>query len=168
MKKKVLLIDTSILTVWLDIPSFDITENKGLDKSKIDAFLDSKQKDGYTFMLPIATIIETGNHVAQIKDGNIRHQIVNEFADLLIKLARKESPWLLNSNEVKSFTSDELIELAEQWKNKGVYKLSLGDASILKVANDSAQLLTAELCPQSQKSRLHILSIKFPCSKTRF
>lgn len=38
--------------------------------------------------------------------------------------------------------------------------------SLLKTT--SAQLLTAELCPQSQKSRLHILSIKFPCSKTRF
>ena len=68
MKKHILIIDTSILCVWLQIPGM---EECGRDSDKwtfkrVDEKVNKERKDGTDFVLPIATIIETGNHIAHI------------------------------------------------------------------------------------------------------
>jgi len=46
-----------------------------------------------TFILPLATIIETGNHIAHINHGNLRPIKGIQFAEILRKIAKGESPW---------------------------------------------------------------------------
>lgn len=134
MKKKVLIIDTSILMVWLSVPGF---ETAGIDNEwtidKVSAKLQQEQDNGTCFILPIATIIETGNHIAQIKKGDV-YDLVNRFADLLENVANNLTPWTLFTNQSELWTSEQLIDLATQWRQTGTMKLSLGDATIVKVA----------------------------------
>ena len=67
MKDKVLIMDTCILCVWLGIPYMD---DCGADKNKwtikrVQKKIDEEIKKGTKFVLPIATIIETGNQIDQ-------------------------------------------------------------------------------------------------------
>ncbi len=134
MKKKVLIIDTSILMVWLGVPGFETAgTNNEWTKDKVSAKLQQEQEDGTDFILPIATIIETGNHIAQIKRGDVS-VFVNRFAELLEDVATNQTPWTLFRNQSELWTSEQLKDLANQWRKTGIMKLSLGDATIVKVA----------------------------------
>ena len=46
-------------------------------------------------ILPVATIIETGNHIAHISNGNARRTIAGKFGEYLRKTAEGEAPWQL-------------------------------------------------------------------------
>lgn len=48
-----------------------------------------------TLILPIASIIETGNHIAHISDGSIRRAIARSFAQYLRDTADDTAPWSL-------------------------------------------------------------------------
>ncbi|WP_326847355.1 AAA family ATPase [Streptomyces kaniharaensis] len=48
------------------------------------------------FVRPTATVIETGNHVFQIKDGTARRVCASVFMSLLDKTSRGEAPWVLH------------------------------------------------------------------------
>ncbi|MFF5766746.1 hypothetical protein ACFY8F_29880 [Streptomyces tanashiensis] len=48
------------------------------------------------FVLPTATLIETGNHVFQIKDGTARRSCASGFMNMLRKTASGEAPWVLH------------------------------------------------------------------------
>ncbi len=44
-------------------------------------------------ILPFATIIETGNHIAHIPDGRLRYDTAKKFCDAIIKTIDGEAPW---------------------------------------------------------------------------
>jgi len=48
-------------------------------------------------VLPIATIIETGNHIAQASDGHRRRACAKAFVELLRLTAEGRVPWVLHS-----------------------------------------------------------------------
>ena len=67
MNKRLCLIDTSILLNLLNIP------NKNQDSEAVFADFQAKIEAGETFFLSLATIIETGNHIGHLPDGNSRY-----------------------------------------------------------------------------------------------
>ena len=75
MSKKLVLIDTSIMLEILGVPK---KINDPNIKKHFNAMLTS---DDYILILPLATILETGNHISHIKsnDKNLRFIIANEF-----------------------------------------------------------------------------------------
>lgn len=140
MRRKVLIIDTSILTIWLQVPGFETAGVKNeWNLEKVLAKLKTEQESNTCFVLPIATIIETGNHIAHIKQGDV-YGLVNRFADLLEMVARNRTPWTLFTTQAELWTPEHLIELAAQWRSTGAMKLALGDASIVKVAHYYQQM----------------------------
>jgi len=140
MKRKVLIIDTSILTIWLQVPSFETAGSKNeWNFEKVLAKLKSEENAGTCFVLPIATIIETGNHIAHVKQGDV-FSLVGRFADLLEMVAENQSPWTLFTTQAQLWTPEHLKELASQWRTTGAMKLALGDASIVKVAQYYRQM----------------------------
>ena len=44
-------------------------------------------------ILPFATIIETGNHIAHCGDGNIRKKTAGKFCECIDKIIKNEAPW---------------------------------------------------------------------------
>ena len=67
MSKRVLILDTSVLCCWLKVPGKDEAGpvDDRWDHARIAQLLDKERSQGSTFVLPIATLIETGNHIAQ-------------------------------------------------------------------------------------------------------
>jgi hypothetical protein len=114
--RKVLLIDTSLLCVWLKVPGKETAGNNKWD-----------------FELPLATVIETGNHIAQAKTTNSdSKRITSEnFAEIMIYAADEKSPWAAFREQIVLWEAEGLKNLAEKFPNQAVEKTSMGDASIV-------------------------------------
>lgn len=55
-----------------------------------------RMKAKVRFVLPTATVVETGNHVFQIKDGAARRTCAAATMSMLRKTALGEAPWVLH------------------------------------------------------------------------
>ncbi|MBD2628871.1 hypothetical protein [Trichormus variabilis] len=133
--KKVLIIDTSILCVYLGVPGKETCgdDNDKWDKKRVEIRFQEEEKQGTDFILPLATIIETGNHIAQA--NSMRYEIAQAFADILVKVADGIIPWAVFTTELDELWSKEkLKELALEWPTLASCNISLGDATIKNVA----------------------------------
>jgi len=135
MNKKVLIIDTSILCVWLKVPGKDScgSGTKIITYNDVNERIEQEKRQGTTFVLPIASIIETGNHIAH-SPGN-RWLLGNAFADMISEMADAKSPWAAFTAQNALWQPDKMKELAERWKQTVVSGQSMGDASIVDVAS---------------------------------
>ncbi len=114
MPKKVWIIDTSILLLWLDVPGKNSPQNiNGIiwNKTYVKNLLD--EAENITFVLPLATLIETGNHIAQIKGQQCYH-LAKELADILTKAIDEESPWAAFTEQYNLWEEKTLKKLAEE------------------------------------------------------
>ena len=124
------LIDTSIFLEFLNIPNYNQNRDAILQN-----FLEYSQL-GCTFLLPMATILETGNHIAQNGDGRIRRQSAANFVKEVKSAFAGEAPW--SPTEFPQTT--EILEWIDQFpdlagKNKAPNKqegTSFGDLSIIE------------------------------------
>lgn len=73
----VCIIDTSIFLNLLNVPG------RNQDKEAVLSTYIDYAELGATFILPMATIIETGNHIAQNGDGNTRRSTAQRFCDVV-------------------------------------------------------------------------------------
>jgi hypothetical protein len=124
------LIDTSILLNFLNVPNRNQSREKVLQDFKDYAAA------GCTFLLPMASILETGNHIAQNGDGNQRRETAQRFVKTIQDSFLGQSPW----QPIDFPSPDEIRTWLEQFpglagKNKAPNKLegtSFGDLTIIQ------------------------------------
>lgn len=126
--KQVHFVDTSILCCLLRVPKF--CDNEYMD---VEEELLSIISRGETLILPIAVIIETGNHIAHISDGNTRRAVAGKFADYLRDTADNKAPWSLISLE---WTPDDLRKFAAIFPDQAMRQIGFGDMSIIDAFED--------------------------------
>ncbi|HZF53668.1 MAG TPA: hypothetical protein VE093_33705 [Polyangiaceae bacterium] len=133
--RRVLVIDTSILCVWLGVSGKETcgAGDDRWDRARVAAIIAREEEDGATFVLPLATILETGNHIAQGK-GN-RHAEAKKLADLMAKAADGMSPWAAFTHQTDLWGPEALRDLAKSWPPLAAQRLSIGDATIESVAS---------------------------------
>ncbi|MBP2857797.1 hypothetical protein J8657_09315 [Dickeya oryzae] len=138
--RKVLIIDTSILCVWLEIPGMlDCgRDSDKWNKDRIDAKIESEKKNSTTFVLPLATIIETGNHIAQAAHSRRERALL--LAEIMKDSANQKTPWAAFSEQSTLWSPEKLITLADAWPELANQKLSLGDTTIKDVAEYYASM----------------------------
>ena len=83
----VCLIDTSIFLNLLDVPYCN--ESRAEVAQDFETFAEA----GCSFLLPMATILETGNHIAQNGDGNLRRETAQRFVLAVKGAFSGEAPW---------------------------------------------------------------------------
>ncbi|GCL54629.1 hypothetical protein NIES3806_19720 [Microcystis aeruginosa NIES-3806] len=81
------LIDTSIFLEILNVP------HKASQSELIFQELKEKIEAGESLFLPMATILETGNHIAQNGDGNQRRICAEKFVNQVTQALEGESPF---------------------------------------------------------------------------
>jgi len=121
-------VDTSILCCLLRIPNF--CDNQYME---VEAELLSIINRSDTLILPLASIIETGNHIAHIGDGRIRRTIARKFAQYLRDTADNTAPWSLTNLE---WTPDDLRKFADLFPEQAMRQVGFGDMSIIDAFND--------------------------------
>jgi hypothetical protein len=65
---EIVLLDTSVYLNVLDVPSFNQDREAVLTNFKLRIEVQD------SFLLPMATILETGNHIADLRDGGARYK----------------------------------------------------------------------------------------------
>lgn len=139
MKGKVLILDTTVMCCWLKVPGKEEagTANDRWNHERIDRLLTEEKQKKSTFVLPIATLIETGNHIAQANE--YRHERAMELANYLRNSADANSPWAAFTEQSSLWSTDGLKKLADKWPALAATRFSIGDATIKDVAEYYAE-----------------------------
>jgi hypothetical protein len=131
------LIDTSIFLEILNVPNYN--QHTALVLEDYQTYAES----GCTFLLPMATILETGNHIAQNGDGTMRRITALRFVEEVKAAFTGLAPWRTttfpNTAEIMLWI-DQFPILAG--KNKAPDKqegTSFGDLSIIEEFNKSCK-----------------------------
>jgi hypothetical protein len=137
-------VDTSVLCELLQVPG----KSSPGRAAEVAAEADRRYQAGQRFVIPITTVIETGNHIAQA-DGN-RYEVAGRLVALLQLALAEQSPWrvlqtrlgpeFLSSLSAGDSTGQSLQQLAAA-------KVGPGDVAIL-VERD--QLLAASAATSVQ------------------
>lgn len=138
--RKVLILDTSILCVWLNVPGMEHCgpDHDKWDQKRVATKINKENSDRTTFVLPLAAIIETGNHIAHA--GHSRRERGEGLADLMRQSANQQSPWAAFSEQSDLWSTEKLIQLADTWPQLADQRISIGDATIKDVAEYYAQM----------------------------
>lgn len=106
--KKVLVLDTSILCVWLEVPGFNDCgpAHERWDKQRVAIKIEEEHAARTTFVLPLASLIETGNHIAQAAHSRLERS--QALAELMIKSA----------NRAQIVQMDGAIDLPCEWMTR--------------------------------------------------
>lgn len=124
------VIDTSVFTNLLKVPGRNQNEAEVLRAYQEYAEL------GCKFILPIATIVETGNHIAQNGDGRVRRDVARRFINELKMAFAGTAPWSpadVPTNQDILAWLDEFPDLAGRNKSPDKFEgTSFGDLSIIK------------------------------------
>lgn len=150
MPQKVLIIDTSILCVYLQVPG---KATCGPDEDKWDYELvklkfEEEQKLKTLFVLPMTTLIECGNHIGHI-DGGGCHKFASALAEVIKDAVNEKSPWAAFTDQGSLWGSEELLDLVEDWPIR-CSSIGIGDYMIVDVAEyyskmgNSVELLTGD------------------------
>ncbi|MEO5377310.1 MAG: hypothetical protein H7832_05945 [Magnetococcus sp. DMHC-6] len=155
MAKKILVFDTSILCVWLQIPGKMSCGPKDnvWDYQRVDKLITQEEKNGSTFVLPLAAIIETGNHISQCSGD--RYELANKFATIIRKTADEKTPWAAFTQQAEMWDKVRLNRLADEWPKLAVQRVSIGDATIKDVADYYAKsgIQTVEIITGDEQLR---------------
>ncbi len=113
--KKVVILDTSTFCIWLKVPGFDTCgpDNDKWDFNRVNAKIQAEIAANNTLVLPLATIIETGNHISQCNGD--RYNIAKEFCDVLVKSIDSLHPWAAFSEQSTLWNDDNTKALASNW-----------------------------------------------------
>lgn len=126
----VCLIDTSVFLNILNVSKCN--QNRSLVLHDFKLYSEAS----CIFLLPMATIIETGNHIAQNGDGNTRRQTAQQFVKQVKAAFKGEAPWKPSQfpqTEEILFWIDQFPELAGKNKNPNKQEgTSFGDLSIIQ------------------------------------
>jgi hypothetical protein len=120
--KAVAIVDTSIFLNFVPVPGDDQDREAVLRQFEILAAEDT------ALLLPLATLIETGSHIADLEDGGQRYKTSVEFRDLAQDALAGNTPFTPMSMPDKSQLSTWLNEFPEHAKAGH----SLADLSIIK------------------------------------
>ncbi len=140
----VCLIDTCILCEMLGVPHMDS------DAARVKEELGRKLKAREVLMLPMTTILETGNHIGQNGNGTQRRETALRFVEEVTKAIQGTSPFTATSFVDRSRLLAWLIEFPE-WalRNDARGKGSgLGDLTIYNEWRD--------LCEKFPRRRVYV------------
>jgi len=156
MSRKVLILDTSVLCCWLKVPGKEAAgpSTDRWDHARIEQLLDDERQQGSTFVLPIATLIETGNHIAQAPE--YRYERALALAGHLRDTSDATSPWAAFTEQSTLWAPANLRLLAENWPRLAAAGTSIGDATIRDVAEYYAGAgFTVEILTGDQGLKAH-------------
>lgn len=89
--REVRFVDTSVLCDLLDVPG------KNQQRDVVREELKELVAAGGQLVLPIAAIIETGNHIVNVGDGGARRACAERFVALLRATAEGRLPWVMHA-----------------------------------------------------------------------
>ena len=134
MTGKALIFDTSVMCCWLKISGKESCgpDEDRWDHARISELVEIEERSGSTFVIPVATIIETGNHIAQ--SAGDRYDLASVLAEKLRAAAEERAPWAAFEDQSGLWSSRKLIQLCQEWPNLAAQGIGIGNTTIKEVA----------------------------------
>ncbi|WP_055135217.1 hypothetical protein QZH45_00190 [Pseudomonas corrugata] len=117
----VCLVDTSIFVEILNVPIKAQQHNETLQQ------LEQRIRDGESLFLPMATILETGNHIGQNGDGGARRGCAEQFTRQVGAALEGRSPF----KAISFLQEDEMRAWLLEFPAHAMRGSGLGDLSII-------------------------------------
>ncbi|MCA9977110.1 MAG: hypothetical protein KC413_15220 [Anaerolineales bacterium] len=124
------IIDTSVFCNVLGIPNRAQRQQESLDQLKV--FIEM----GATLLLPMATIYETGNHIAQNGNGRMRRELAKKFIEQVQQAFSGEAPWTPTPMQAL----EEIVAWLNEFPDWAMRGAGFGDLSIFKVYEEQCAL----------------------------
>lgn len=118
----IVLIDTTILLNILNVP-FNSQDRKRVLQDLQDKHIPS---DDHLF-LPMAVVLETGNHIADLRDGGRRRKYGHLFVELIRKAILGENPWKI----VPFPRPQDILTWLDQFPDDLSREIGFADATII-------------------------------------
>ena len=90
------LVDTSIFCNILEVPG------RCQDKQRVVDELEQKIGEESNLLLPLAAIVETGNHIAHCTNGGARRKVAKRFVKQVRMAIEGTAPWVVTPLPGKS------------------------------------------------------------------
>ena len=120
--KAVAIIDTSIFCEFLNIPHMN-TRREEVVKEFIRLV-----DENISFLLPMAAIYETGNHIAQLSNGGNRRRFAKIFVEQVRQAIGGDAPWQI----MQVPTLEEIGVWLHEFPDSAMRTIGMGDLSIIK------------------------------------
>lgn len=118
----IVLVDTSILLNVLDVPG------RNQDRAIVLAALSEHLEQNDHLLLPMAAIVETGNHIAHVPDGAKRRSAAQRFVGEIRKALQGEAPW----RPVNFPSNEQVSNWLHDFPDRAAAGIGFGDLSIIK------------------------------------
>lgn len=129
--REIHLIDTSVFCCLLPVPGMCSPEEHKAAVAELKSLI---SRSGTSLLLPVATIYETGNHIAHAPEQ--RRKIAQKFVELVRAGFANQPPWTLTPLPNHEQMDGWLFEFPDQADRQ----MGLGDLSILKTYEEQCQL----------------------------
>lgn len=120
--KAVAIVDTSIFCNILNIPNMNSSRSKVVDD------FEKLVKEDTSFLLPMAAVYETGNHIAQLPNGGNRRRFAEVFVEQVQQAINGDAPWII----LQVPTLEEIGMWLVEFPDSAMRNVSMGDLSIIK------------------------------------
>lgn len=118
----IVIVDTSVLLNILDVP--------GRNESRAGVLVELEKliEAGAHLFIPMAAIVEVGNHIAQLGNGAHRRAAAERFVDEVRKALADEAPW----KPINFPSNQEVLGWLDAFPDAAMRGLGMGDLSIKK------------------------------------
>lgn len=116
------LVDTSVLCELLSVPMCHQDP-----KHFAREFKRRREREKHTFFLPVATILETGNHIGQHGDGRQKREAATRFIRLIGDAVEGVAPFVPS----RFIDGDQLVALLARFPDWAMQGSGLGDLTIV-------------------------------------
>ena len=124
------IVDTSILCNLLRVPQMD------QDAERAAREFEAAQANRDVFLLPVAVIYETGNHIAHVANGAKRHAVAEGFVELVRRAFEGEVPFIPTPLQ----NPESMVEWLGEFPGRATAGMGFGDLAITKVWEEQAAL----------------------------
>jgi hypothetical protein len=120
--KSIILIDTSVFCNILNLPGYNQKE-----REVYDAYVEHVKNED-TLLLPMAVVLETGNHIAQISNGHERRKRAELFLSQIRDSISGVSPW----TPTPFWQNERVLNWLPDFPDFATRQIGMGDLSIIK------------------------------------
>ena len=131
--REIHLIDTSVFCHILRVPTMGSPEDHAAAMAELTTMVG---RTNVTLLLPMATIYETGNHIAKYGDGDARRKVALRFTKLVTEALNGKAPWIPTPLPVMEGMAGWLADFPA-FATTGV---GLGDLSIIRAYEQQREL----------------------------
>ena len=116
----IVIVDTSVLLNIMDVP--DRNQYRGDVLDRLATLIDA----GDHLFIPMAAIVEVGNHIAQVKNGAHRRAAAERFVKEVRSALADEAPW----KPINFPSNQEVLTWLDAFPESATQGIGMGDLSI--------------------------------------